>query len=163
MSPLAGESTAKFVMRVEAVRKSRNLKATEVFHVFSRKLPLAYQRQIDALRPSLRVSARRAPNWSDVVGIAKDEITGALLTSPDEAGQAASAPAATPESVVPPVSAPATTTPPSIPKVTDNRPVCDLCQRLGAGGHYHKRDYCFIDPGSKAYKPDVRAKRLQDA
>lgn len=41
--------------------------------------------------------------------------------------------------------------------------MCDLCQRLGAGGYYHKREYCFIDPGSKAYKPDVRAKRICEA
>jgi hypothetical protein len=40
--------------------------------------------------------------------------------------------------------------------------VCDLCQRAGLG-HNHRREYCFIDPASKAYKPDVRAKRLADA
>lgn len=44
LSPFAGEQPAKFVMRVETERKLRNLKATEVFHVFSRKLPLDYQR-----------------------------------------------------------------------------------------------------------------------
>lgn len=31
------------------------------------------------------------------------------------------------------------------------------------GSSNHKRDYCFIDPRSKAYKPDVRVKRLTDA
>jgi hypothetical protein len=35
--------------------------------------------------------------------------------------------------------------------------------RVGLGNHHHRRDFCFIDPHSKAYKPDVRAKRLSDA
>lgn len=44
LSPIPGESTARFVMRVEAERKARNIQATEVFHVFSRRLPASYQR-----------------------------------------------------------------------------------------------------------------------
>ena len=34
---------------------------------------------------------------------------------------------------------------------------------MGLGNANHRRDYCFIDPKSRAYKPDVRARRISDA
>ena len=34
---------------------------------------------------------------------------------------------------------------------------------MAPGFEMHKREYCFIDPKSKAYKPEVRARRLEQA
>lgn len=114
--------------------------------MFARKLPTHYQRALDQLRPSLRATSQRSPGWEDVVGIARDELTGALLLTPE----ATAAPKAAP--INPPSSKPGAGT----------GPCCDLCERSGLPSN-HRREYCFIDPGSKAYKPDVRAKRLADA
>lgn len=33
---------------------------------------------------------------------------------------------------------------------------CDLCSKLGLGGENHAREWCYIDPKSKVYKPEVR-------
>ena len=33
---------------------------------------------------------------------------------------------------------------------------CELCTKLGMGGDTHSREWCNIDPRSKAYKPEVR-------
>lgn len=33
---------------------------------------------------------------------------------------------------------------------------CDLCSKLGLGGESHAREWCYIDPKSKVYKPEVR-------
>lgn len=33
---------------------------------------------------------------------------------------------------------------------------CDLCSKLGMGGDTHSREWCYVDPKSKAYKPEVR-------
>ena len=33
---------------------------------------------------------------------------------------------------------------------------CELCAKLGMGGDTHSREWCYIDPRSKAYKPEVR-------
>jgi hypothetical protein len=37
---------------------------------------------------------------------------------------------------------------------------CDLCAKLGMGGDSHSREWCYIDPRSKAYKPEVRQRRV---
>jgi hypothetical protein len=37
---------------------------------------------------------------------------------------------------------------------------CDLCAKLGMGGDTHSREWCYIDPKSKAYKPEVRQRRV---
>jgi hypothetical protein len=47
MTQAAGETTARFVLRVEAERKLRTLSEREVYHVFARKLPEHYQRALD--------------------------------------------------------------------------------------------------------------------
>lgn len=78
------ESAAKFILRIEAERKLRNVQVREVYHVFVRRLPHHYQLALDQLRPSLRVTSNRSPGWEDVVGIARDELTGALLLSPSK-------------------------------------------------------------------------------
>lgn len=33
---------------------------------------------------------------------------------------------------------------------------CDLCTKLGLGGENHSREWCYVDPKSKVYKPEVR-------
>jgi hypothetical protein len=88
-----------------------------------------------------------------VVDIAKDHSRGALLVKEGE------------------VNHPVTRTPPqSMAQVANKgqapmgaKTGCDLCAALGVGNASHKREWCFIDPQSRAYKPDVRAKRIRDA
>ena len=41
--------------------------------------------------------------------------------------------------------------------------VCELCQRLGLGGEGHTREWCFVDPKSKAYKADISKRRIAQA
>jgi hypothetical protein len=73
MTMLPEETPATFVLRVEAARNLRNLPSSQAFHVFSRRLPTEYQQRIDAMRPSLRATAGRAPSWDDVVAMARDD------------------------------------------------------------------------------------------
>ena len=40
---------------------------------------------------------------------------------------------------------------------------CDLCTRLGLGGDNHSREWCYVDPKSRAYKPEVRQRRVAQA
>lgn len=40
---------------------------------------------------------------------------------------------------------------------------CDLCAKLGMGGDTHSREWCYIDPKSRAYKPEVRQRRVAQA
>ena len=35
--------------------------------------------------------------------------------------------------------------------------------QLGAGGDNHSREWCYIDPKSKVYKPEVRQRRVAQA
>lgn len=44
-----------------------------------------------------------------------------------------------------------------------DRKKCDLCTKLGAGGENHQREWCYIDPKSKVYRPEVRARRVAQA
>lgn len=47
MTQKLDESTSKFILRVEAERKLRQLSTQEVYHVFARKLPTSYQLALD--------------------------------------------------------------------------------------------------------------------
>ena len=40
---------------------------------------------------------------------------------------------------------------------------CDLCTKLGLGGENHSREWCYVDPKSRAYKPEVRQRRVAQA
>lgn len=40
------------------------------------------------------------------------------------------------------------------------RPTCPDCSRLGIGNANHAKEWCFINPASKVYKPEIRARRL---
>lgn len=40
---------------------------------------------------------------------------------------------------------------------------CDYCGPLGLGMDTHDRKWCYIDPQSAVYKPDVRTRRIQQA
>jgi hypothetical protein len=37
---------------------------------------------------------------------------------------------------------------------------CELCAKLGMGGDTHSREWCYVYPKSKAYKPEVRQRRV---
>ncbi len=58
--------------------------------------------------------------------------------------------------------------PPAVPppKQEVGRPQerrCDLCGKLGLGGDAHHREWCFIDPKSRVYKPEVRRRKVARA
>ena len=52
---------------------------------------------------------------------------------------------------------------PSKPARDNPRPKCDLCSRLGIGKDGHKREWCYIDPASWVFKPEVLASRIREA
>ncbi len=45
---------------------------------------------------------------------------------------------------------------------TESKPQrkCGLCAKLGVGGDNHSREWCYVDPKSRAYKPEVRRRRV---
>ncbi len=47
--------------------------------------------------------------------------------------------------------------------VTQEKRKCSLCVQLGAGGDNHSREWCYIDPKLKVYKPEVRQRRVAQA
>ena len=51
---------------------------------------------------------------------------------------------------------------PAVREVREHREVrkCDLCSQLGLGGDNHSREWCYVDPKSKVYKPEVRQRRV---
>ena len=40
---------------------------------------------------------------------------------------------------------------------------CGRCKRLGLGMDQHKSEWCYIDPSSKAFKPEVLLRRVAQA
>lgn len=38
-----------------------------------------------------------------------------------------------------------------------------MCSKLGLGGDAHHREWCFIDPKSRVYKPDIRQRKVNRA
>ena len=43
---------------------------------------------------------------------------------------------------------------------TQGRPKCDLCSKLGFN-HHHRREWCYCDPASKVFKPEVLEQRIK--
>jgi hypothetical protein len=41
--------------------------------------------------------------------------------------------------------------------------VCTYCSPLGTGSENHDAKWCFINPASPQYRPDVRSRRVQQA
>ena len=53
--------------------------------------------------------------------------------------------------------------PPAVPTGGGGGPgrvKCTLCTRLGIGRDNHKREWCYIDPASRVFKPDILAQRI---
>jgi hypothetical protein len=77
-----------------------------------------------------------------VVAVCRDMTSGCALGEGSAVAQIAPVPAA--------VSAARQTT------VACENMKCDLCSKLGLGGDNHAREWCYVDPKSKVYKPEVR-------
>ena len=112
-----------------------------------------------------------SPGWDDVVALCRDESTRtSLLSDGEKRAPIQEAPAANPTPQLPaPQAAPATpAAPPATPKPPSRGSTgtkkCELCSRLGVGpSDTHTKDWCYINPDSPAFKPDVRERRLQQA
>ena len=107
--------------------------------------------RLEAIAGAKRATVDKALDWLYVVAIAhEDMLGGGSLVSEAERATISKpkpgAPAITPGN------------PPARPEFKGER--CDLCSRLGVPDT-HLRKYCFIDPASEKYRPDVRAKRIK--
>jgi hypothetical protein len=60
------------------------------------------------------------------------------------------------EAEVPRSTAPVYSNKPPRESVAKDGRKCELCTKLGMGGDTHSREWCYIDPRSRAYKPEVR-------
>ena len=40
---------------------------------------------------------------------------------------------------------------------------CGYCEETGLGMHKHDEKWCYVNPASSAYKPDVRERRIKQA
>ena len=106
--------------------------------------------------------------WDEVVLWARDQ-----QVDPTEEGGAMCTPATTVAAPTAPAAAPAVQTVPPASAVRPaagangggDRPVrkCAYCAPLGIGMDTHDHKWCYVDPKSQAYKPDVRARRIQQA
>jgi hypothetical protein len=87
-----------------------------------------------------------------VVAVCRDMTSGCALGEVTEVAPIAPVPAATSAARQVPV----------VREFRENREArkCDLCSQLGLGGDNHSREWCYVDPKSKVYKPEVRQRRV---
>jgi hypothetical protein len=152
LAPKPQETSPSFVLRVETERRRLDIDKSSTFHAFvKRNLDLGLRQKLDQIRWSKKTQGNLKFGWDDVVAVCRDMASGCAL------GEAAA------EAAVPVK----TTTLYSNRSATENAAredrKCDLCSRLGMGGDSHSREWCYIDPRSKAYKPEVRQRRVAQA
>ena len=94
--------------------------------------------------------------WKDVVTLARDRLTNAPVE--------VAAPQATAQ-VAPPIKAPPATSTMTPNPTAGGRPKskCEYCAPLQLGMDTHDHKFCYVDPASQAYKPEVRARRIKAA
>ena len=92
--------------------------------------------------------------WEDVVTVCRDMQNGCTLGDEDTKSKSVSS-----QPPQPPTfynnHLPTTGTGPTKTGAGEKKG-CGLCKQLGGGGDNHSREWCYIDPKSKAYKPEVR-------
>ena len=192
LAPRGDEGSAQFVLRVEMERRKLNMDLNATFHAFVKGLDYEIKGLLDVVRLNKKATGKNNGSitkfgWEDVVCVCKDRASGVqlqrpILTAVAPAMVAAPPPAHThagyipPPARYPPVAAGHSHGPgghsgghggltngPGGPQHSGNRHTCDLCVKLGMGGDNHKREWCFACPKSKAYKPEVRKRKVAQA
>ncbi len=162
LRPRAGEQSAQFAVRVETERKRLNVSKMATWHAFKGYLDDPTMQVLEMVRVNKKTSGTMMTSfgWDDVVTVCKDRTSGLALTARPASTQSRAPPtrAAAPAAAAPPPQRAAQTG-----DQADMRPVCSLCSKLGLGGANHRRDMCFIDPNSKMYRPEVRARKVAQA
>lgn len=136
---------------METERRRRGLDKSATYHAFVRRhLDDDTKRSLDQVRLAKKAAGNNKFGWDDVVTVCRDKMAGISLA----------------EEIAP--SAPKTTfrpaaAPPQTHSYDKPKSKCNLCSKLGLGGDSHAREWCFIDPNSKAYKPEVRERRVAQA
>jgi hypothetical protein len=107
------------------------------------------QQDLEAVRKTKVTLQGTTLTWTDMVALARDKLTQTPLVPPTA-----------PTTQAPKTTRPTTTeTTPQTTGGTGGR-VCEYCAPLGQGMDNHDAKWCFINPASSQYKPDVRARRI---
>lgn len=104
--------------------------------------------------------------WDDVVRFAKGSQLGGSLINTCAPPLASAQPPliSKPQSAQAPRSEQQTNTPPlKEQKAADGRPICPDCSRIGIGNPHHRHEVCFLNKKGRAYKPEVRKRRFEQA
>ena len=72
MQALEGESTARFVIRVDQAKRAAGAPATSVYHAFVHKLDEPVRMLLDNIRVNKRANGGGAVEWDDVVAVCRD-------------------------------------------------------------------------------------------
>ncbi len=173
MAQAPGEDGASFILRVEQQRRSIGASAETTLHCFRAKLDATWAAEVEGMRRTKLALNGSVMEWKDIVTLARDSKT--HVRQPAPGGNTAPPPPAPASAHKLPVSSwqpkpataacttapPPTTSAPAAP-TAQMRPTrkCDYCTPLGIGMDTHDRRFCFVDPVSQSYKPDVRARRI---
>jgi hypothetical protein len=151
-------------MRVEMERRRLDMDKQSTYHAFVKLLDQNVKRSLDMVRLNKKAQGFAGTTtfgakfgWDDVVCVCKDFASGTQLAEPEEPPkpvQPARAPPPARAAAAAHVGAPQGGRYDGQKGGQERR--CDLCSKLGLGGDAHLREWCFIDPKSKVYKPDIR-------
>ena len=133
-----------FVLRVETERRQLNIDRSSTVHAFvKRYLDLGLRQKLDQIRWAKKIQGNPKFGWDNVVAVCRDMASGCALGEADA------------EAKTPAISSTLYTNKTTAENNKGSRK-CNLCAKLGMGGDTHSREWCYIDPRSKAYKPEVR-------
>jgi hypothetical protein len=165
MRPAANEDSYAFIIRVEANRRTVGANEEATLHCFLPKLCTATQEHLERVRSTkamlgLAATSGTELTWKEVVAMARDARVHGKVASPAPAPPTPPSGGYTPAAPAAP-SLPAAPRLPGVGAAQVRR--CKYCTPLGAGMDNHDHKWCFVDPASSSYKPDVRARRIQAA
>ena len=85
MQPLDGESTARFVIRVDYAKRTIKVPPTNVYHAFVHKLDEPMRMLLDNIHMNKQASGGGTVEWDDVVAVCRDSLAGVSLAQPNPA------------------------------------------------------------------------------
>ena len=83
MQALDGESTARFVIRVDYAKRTIKVPPTNVYHAFVHKLDEPVRMLLDNIRMNKRAIGGGTVEWDDVVAVCRDSLAGVSLAQPN--------------------------------------------------------------------------------
>lgn len=81
MNMLEGETTARFVIRVEQARRAVKASGVATLHAFMHRLDASVRMLLDNVRVNKRASGRGPVTWEDVVAICRDSLAGVSIAN----------------------------------------------------------------------------------